>query len=257
MERRAHANQDRLPLLEVQELTVTVGEKPVLRRVNLSIEEGSVVVLFGPNGCGKTSLLKAIMGGHQYRVESGRILFRGEEITGMAIDERARLGIGLAFQRPPAVRGVRLGDILRKCMERTGRIEELPEAAAKLDLSGFLDREINYGFSGGEIKRSELLQLIGQGPSLVMLDEPDSGVDLVNITLVGGAINELLEKEKVAAHRSKAGLIVTHSGHILDYVNADRGYVMLDGTIICSGNPGDLLEDIRKKGYEGCVQCHQ
>jgi Fe-S cluster assembly ATP-binding protein len=88
-----------------------------------------------------------------------------------------------------------------------------------------------------------------------MLDEPDSGVDLVNIHLVGQAINELLEKDKVATQRNKAGLIVTHSGYILDYVNADRAYVMLDGTVFCSGNPRDLLEDIRTKGYEGCVQC--
>ena len=101
-------------MIDIQGLTVRIGEKRVLRDVNLRIETGRVVVLFGPNGCGKTSLLKTIMGGEQYRVESGRILFKGEDITGLAIDERARLGIGMAFQRPPAVRGVKLGEILRK-----------------------------------------------------------------------------------------------------------------------------------------------
>lgn len=244
-------------LLELEELTVKVGEKQVLRRVNLRIEEGSVAVLFGPNGCGKTSLLKAVMGGSQYRIESGRMLFRGEDITGMPTDQRARLGIGLAFQRPPAVRGVKLRDVVRTCLDRRGITGEgeIAALAAALDLLPFLDRELNFGFSGGEIKRSELLQLTAQDPSFLMLDEPDSGVDLVNIHLVGQAINALLEKEKAASRRVKAGLLVTHSGHILDYVNADRAYVMLDGVIHCSGNPRDLLEDIRQKGYEGCVQC--
>ncbi len=244
-------------MIEVQELTVSTDGKRILRQVNLQIAQGETVVLFGPNGCGKTSLLKAIMGGAEYRVESGSIRFKGKDITGLPMDERARLGIGLAFQRPPAVRGVRLGDLLRICGEKSGGFtaEAIPGLARKLNLDDFLEREINLGFSGGEIKRSELLQLMGQNPSFIMLDEPDSGVDLVNIHLVGQAINDLLGKEQVAAKREKAGLIVTHSGYILDYVNADRAYVMLDGTLYCSGNPRDLLEDIRTKGYEGCVQC--
>ncbi|KAF0221553.1 MAG: Fe-S cluster assembly ATP-binding [Geobacteraceae bacterium] len=244
-------------LLDVRDLTVSVGEKRILRDVNLQIAKGETVVLFGPNGCGKTSLLKAIMGGLEYRVESGNIRFKGKDVTGLAIDERARLGIGMAYQRPPAVRGVKLGEILRFCLEkrRGNAEEELSGLARKLNLLDFLERDINLGFSGGEIKRSELLQLIGQSPAFIMLDEPDSGVDLVNIHLVGQAINELLEKDKAAAKRGTAGLIVTHSGYILDYVNADRAFVMLDGTVYCSGNPRDLLEDIRTKGYEGCVQC--
>jgi Fe-S cluster assembly ATP-binding protein len=244
-------------MIELQGLTVRIGEKRILREVNLKIVKGETVVLFGPNGCGKTSLLKAIMGGAEYRVESGKILFAGKDITGLPMDERARMGIGMAFQRPPAVRGVKLGDLLRICGEKSGHFKagEIPGLARKLHLHDFLERDINLGFSGGEIKRSELLQLIGQNPSFIMLDEPDSGVDLVNIHLVGQAVNDLLEKEKAAAKREKAGLIVTHSGYILDYVNADRAYVMLDGTIYCSGNPRDLLEDIRTKGYEECVQC--
>lgn len=244
-------------MIQVTDLTVSIAGKRILRDVNLRIARGETAVLFGPNGCGKTSLLKAIMGGMEYRVESGSILFDGRDITALTIDERARLGIGLAFQRPPAVRGVKLGGMLRCCMgKREGFTEEdIARHARKLNLLDFLERDLNLGFSGGEIKRSELLQLIAQAPSFIMLDEPDSGVDLVNIHLVGQAINELLEKNKAAAQRGKGGLIVTHSGYILDYVNADRAYVMLDGSVYCSGNPRDLLEDIRTKGYEGCIQC--
>jgi Fe-S cluster assembly ATP-binding protein len=199
------------------------------------------------------------MGIPQYRVESGSIIYRGEDITKRSIDERARLGIGLVFQNPPAVRGVRLKDILRICMEKSGvfKEERINENAEKLNFVDFMDRDINLGFSGGEIKRSELLQLLAQNPDFVMLDEPDSGVDLVNINLVGKVINELIEKEKREDRRTKAGLIITHAGHILDYVNADRAYVMLNGSVSCSGNPSDILEDIRTKGYEECVRCQR
>ena len=132
----------------------------------------------------------------------------------------------------------------------------IEEAAAKLDLVDFLDRDINLGFSGGELKRSELLQLLAQEPDLVLLDEPDSGVDLESISLVGGTINELLEKDLVRT-RHNAGLIITHTGHILDYVHADKAHCMLDGTIICSGNPRELLDHIRLVGYRECIECRR
>jgi len=246
-------------MLEVINLSVRVEGNLILDRVNLHIEAGESVALFGPNGSGKTSLLKAIMGLPQYRVESGAIIFKGREITGARIDERARLGIGIVFQLPPAVRGVRLKDVLRMCMEKNGAYSEavVNRAAEKLNFSDFLDRDVNLGFSGGEIKRSELLQLLAQNPELVMFDEPDSGVDLVNINLVGRVINELIEKDKREDQRTKSGLIITHAGYILDYVNADRAYVMLNGTVSCSGNPRDILEDIRAKGYEECVKCRR
>ena len=244
-------------MIEIRNLSVSIEGKRILTEVNLYIRQGETVALFGPNGSGKTSFLKTIMGIPQYNVESGCILFKGEEITKRSIDERARLGVGMVFQHPPSVRGVRLRDLLRLSMEKSGtfREERIEEAAEKLNCSDFLDRDVNLGFSGGEIKRSELLQLLAQNPGFIMLDEPDSGVDLVNINLVGKAINELLEKDKRADRRTKAGLIITHAGHILDYVNADRAYVMLNGTVSCSGNPRDLLEDIRSRGYEECVRC--
>lgn len=142
-------------MIEIKNLTVNVEGKKILKDVNLSITEGETIALFGPNGSGKTSLLKTIIGIPEYRVEDGKILFRGEEITELGIDERARLGIGIAFQRPPAVRGVRLKDILRICMEKRGDFKEerVDEYTKKLNLPDFLDRDINLGFSGGEIKR--------------------------------------------------------------------------------------------------------
>ncbi len=246
-------------VIETRNLSVSIDGKRILNSVNLHIDRGETIVLFGPNGSGKTSLLKTIMGMPQYRVESGSILFRGEEITGRSIDERARLGIGIVFQNPPAVRGVKLKDMLRICMEKGGAFsdERMSEDAGKLNFTEFLNRDVNLGFSGGEIKRSELLQLLAQNPGFAMFDEPDSGVDLVNINLVGRVINELLEKDKREDRRTRGGLIITHAGYILDYVNADRAYVMLNGTISCSGNPRDVLEDIRSKGYEECVKCRR
>ena len=246
-------------MIDIRKLSVSVDGKRILNDVYLNIGQGETVVLFGPNGSGKTSLLKTIMGIPQYRVESGNIIFRGEDITERRIDERARLGIGMVFQNPPAVRGVRLKEMLHICMEKSGTFKEerINDAAEKLNFTDFLDRDVNLGFSGGEIKRSELLQLLAQNPEFVMLDEPDSGVDLVNINLVGRVINELLEKDKRQDKRKKGGLIITHAGYILDYVNADRAYVMLNGTVRCSGNPMDVLEDIRAKGYEECVRCRR
>lgn len=244
-------------MIEVNGLTVSIGEKKdFLRDINLYVNRGETVILFGPNGSGKTSLLKSIMGIPNYKVESGRIIFKGVDITRMDIDERARLGIGMAFQRPPAIRGVRLEDILRICSgERTGDEDRFKKISEELNLSDLLDRDVNLGFSGGEIKRSELAQLLAQSPDFIMLDEPDSGVDLVSIALIGNVINKLLEKDIKAERRAKAGLIITHAGHILNYINADRAYVMLNGSISCSGNPRDVLEDIKTRGYEGCVTC--
>ena len=246
-------------MIEIKNLSVSVEGKGILHDVNLDIGRGETIVLFGPNGSGKTSLLKTIMGIPLYRLESGNIIFKGQEITKLSIDERARLGIGIVFQHPPAVRGVRLKDVLRICMEKSGtyREDRIAGDADKLNFTEFLDRDINLGFSGGEIKRSELLQLLAQNPEFTMFDEPDSGVDLVNINLVGRVINELLEKDKREDKRTKGGLIITHAGYILDYVNADRAYVMLNGTVRCSGNPMDVLEDIRSKGYEECVRCRK
>ncbi len=244
-------------MLDIKDLTVMVGGKKILHNINLSIHKGETALLFGPNGCGKTSLLKTIIGIPDFRLESGSIIFKGNDITALSIDERARLGIGMAFQRPPAIRGVVLKDLLQICMKkvRTDFQDQISRSASRLALLDFLDRDINLGFSGGEIKRSELLQLIAQAPDFLMFDEPDSGVDLVSMSCVGKAINELLQKDRRADMRSAAGLLITHAGYLLNYVNADRAYVMFNGSIHCSGNPMDLLDDIKNKGYDGCLNC--
>ena len=169
-------------MLEIADLWVTIEDKEVLRGINLTVPVGETHILFGKNGSGKSSLLMAIMGFERYAVKQGRITFLGQDITRMPTYERARLGLGLSFQRPPTIRGVKTGDVLRACSR--GAI--VPEVlAAAYDFTQFLDREVNYGFSGGELKRSELLQLLAQDPKMVLLDEPESGVDLENLQVVG------------------------------------------------------------------------
>jgi len=242
-------------MLEIKQLTVAVDGREILQDLNLKIGMGETHALFGPNGSGKTTLLMAIMGFPRYQVTKGNVIFKGKDITGLPIDERARLGIGMSFQRPPVVRGVKTRDMLNASLGEKGNKEIIDSLAKRADLSGFLDRDINYGFSGGEIKRSELMQLLAQKPELILLDEPESGVDLVNIALIGKLINELLEKECPMRLRKCTGLIITHTGHILDYVNARTGYVMLDGRIVCEGDPHEMLLTIKEKGYEECARC--
>jgi Fe-S cluster assembly ATP-binding protein len=238
-------------LLEIKNLYASIGGKQVLKDVNLHIGPGETHALFGPNGTGKTTLLNVIAGIPRYVVDSGSITFKGKDITRMSMDERARLGIGMAFQRPPAIRGLRLKDLIKIINPQA----DSPAILKRMDFEGFGDRDVNRGFSGGEVKRSEMVQLLAQQPDFVMLDEPDSGVDLENIKLIGEAINTLTQKDIRPSARTKSGIIITHFGHILEYMKTDRAHVMLDGSIVCSGNPREILEQIKKSGYEGCVAC--
>jgi len=242
-------------MLEIKHLSVAVEGREILHEVNLNIATGETHVLFGPNGSGKTTLLMAIMGFPKYQVTEGNIIFNGRDITGLTPDERARLGIGISFQRPPVIRGVRTQDMVAACLRGREGKDAVVQLAEKAELADFLDREINYGFSGGEIKRSELMQLMAQKPELVLLDEPESGVDLVNIALIGRLINELLEKDCPIRFRKCMGLIITHTGHILDYVSARTGYVMCEGRIGCEGDPHEILKTVKEKGYGECITC--
>ncbi|MCK4727396.1 MAG: ATP-binding cassette domain-containing protein, partial [Desulfobacterales bacterium] len=206
-------------MLQVKDLQVKLGDKEILKHIDLEIHPGETHVLFGPNGSGKTSLLMTIMGYPQYRVTGGKIVFKGEDITDMPVDERAQLGIGVSYQRPPTIHGVKTRQMVQICAKGEVDAEALAE---KVNFSEFMERDINAGFSGGEIKRSELLQLMAQDADLLLFDEPESGVDLENISLIGNSISNLLQRDfRVNAkktqkekreERTKMGLIITHTG---------------------------------------------
>jgi len=241
-------------MLHIEDLHVKVGDKEVLHDINLHIEEGETHVLLGPNGSGKTTLLMTIMGFTSYSITDGKIIFRGEDVTTLKSHERAQRGIGMLFQRPPTISGLKLGKMLTAISRNKDK--DISELAKSVHMDKFLERDINKGFSGGEIKRSEVLQLMIQNPDFVMLDEPESGVDLENISLIGNAIGSLLEKERHLINRKKSGLVITHTGFILDYIDADKGHVMCDGEIKCHGNPREILKEIKQSGYKECLKCH-
>jgi Fe-S cluster assembly ATP-binding protein len=243
-------------LLEIQNLAVAVEGKEILHDINLAVKPGETNVVFGPNGSGKTTLMMAIMGFPRYHITRGKILYKGLDITNKSLDERARLGIGMSFQRPPVVKGIKTRDLVEATLKARGKEGDVDMLAEETNMTSFLQRDINAGFSGGEIKRSELLQLLAQTPELIMLDEPESGVDLENIALIGELINKLLQKGCPMHQRSRGGLIITHTGHILEYVNAATGYVLFNGSIIsCGASPLDILDNIKRKGYEECAIC--
>lgn len=241
-------------MLEIRGLSVEVAGRVVLKDIDLSIMPGETHVLLGPNGSGKTSLIMTIMGFSRYKVVSGSIRFKGTDLLGLSVDERARLGIGLAFQRPPVIRGVTLRQMAEIALGRREDGKRVRELADQLNCQDLLDRDVNHGFSGGEMKRAELLQLLAQRPDLALIDEPESGVDLDNIAVVGSAINDLLGKQRVRG-RQASGLIITHTANILEYVNADVGLVLIDGNIVCKGNPRDIFHEVRRNGYRRCFTC--
>ena len=242
-------------MLDISDLHVSVDDTEVLHDINLHIGQGETHVLMGPNGSGKSTLLKAIMGFGGYTITEGSIVFKGKDITRMPIHERAHLGIGMMFQHPPAISGLKLGKLLAATSTLGG--EAIEALAQSVNMEHFLNRDINVGFSGGEIKRSEVLQLKAQQPDFIMLDEPESGVDLENMNLMGREIATLLEKDVRIVNRRRSGLIITHTGYILDYLDADQGHVLIDGQIRCHGNPREILRVVKEKGYGECLRCKQ
>ena len=246
-------------ILEVKGLCVEVDGQVLLHDLDLTIPEGEVHALLGPNGCGKTTLMMTIIGYPEYRVTKGQILFNGEDIAELDITERANLGIGVSQQRPPTIAGVKLQQILDFIIENAPeRVQEIEELVRVFQMGPFLDRHVNAGLSGGEIKRSELFQLLATHPRFAMMDEPDSGIDLEALAVVGNMVNTLFSKDPAHPAKRRAGLIITHTGRVLDYVHADKAYIMLDGRIGCSGNPLILLDKVREcGGYEQCIRCIQ
>ena len=249
-------------MLIIEELKVEVGGKEILQDVNLHVPPGETHILFGPNGSGKTTLMMTIMGFSEYRVTRGKIIFKGEDVTYMPVHERARLGIGIMFQRPPTINGLSSRHMVEICAgDREVDIDKLSD---QLQFNGFLERDVNSNLSGGEIKRSELLQLAAQQPDMLLLDEPGSGVDLESIAILGDTINSLLNRgvqkqpscqKAIIDEKPKSALVITHTGHILDYITADRGQVLYHGQLRCSRNAREILNWIREYGYEECVGC--
>ena len=237
-------------LLKIEDLHATVDGKEILKGVNLEIPKGETHVLLGPNGAGKSTLIAAVLGDPTVKITKGRIFLNGEDISKKKMNERVKKGIGIVFQSPPKVAGVKLEEMA--CICRNGSLEctldkESRELAKKLDLERFLHRDVNAGFSGGERKRSEVFQLMLQKPALALIDEPDSGVDVENLRLIGELLGKFL--------KGRGALVVTHMGAIFDYLEANWGHVMLDGRIACSEKPTLVMKHIVEKGFEECAEC--
>ncbi len=224
-------------MLRVEDLHVRVEGKEIVKGVDLEVEKGEIVVLMGPNGSGKSSLLRAIMGDERLEVE-GRIELDGEDITELPTEERARKGLFLVFQSPPELEGVSMIELLSKYGRDDRRLEHI---AMDLGLKGdYIRRSVNKGFSGGERKRSELLQALFVRPKYALLDEPDSGVDVEGMRVMARFINELKYTSGV--------LLVSHNPLSLEHVDVDRVYVMVDGEIVNEGDRS-LVDRIVKEGF--------
>ncbi|NLE04371.1 MAG: Fe-S cluster assembly ATPase SufC [Crenarchaeota archaeon] len=243
-----------MDILEVKGLSVEVEDKLILKDVSLNLKDGVSHVLFGPNGSGKTTLISSLMGLPGYKIISGKILFNGQDITNMDVDERAKLGLVVSFQNPPEIAGIKLRDLLKLCIGKDTNQDFTVEEQNKIEafrLTNFLDRDINLGFSGGERKRSEILQLIFLKPKLLLLDEPDSGVDVESLKLIASEIQHYVETTGSSA------LIITHKGDILEYIDARYACILLGGQFHCFTEPNIIYSEIKKLGYQGCVNCRR
>jgi Fe-S cluster assembly ATP-binding protein len=239
-------------MLEVKNLSVKVEGKLILKNLNFTLKAGASHILFGPNGSGKTTLISTLMGLPGYEVVSGQILFEGVDITSKGVDERSKLGLIVSFQNPPEITGVKLGDLLKICLGKSVSDEFTPEQIAQIEsfrLTNFLNRDVNLGFSGGERKRSEILQLIFLKPKLLLLDEPDSGVDVESLKMISTEIQKYIEATGASA------LVITHKGDILEYIKATYGCILLAGQFHCFKDPIRIYEEIKAVGYEECVAC--
>ena len=240
-----------VPVLEITDLHVSVENKEIIKGMNLSVGKGEIHVIFGPNGSGKSTLLNAILKLPGYCIDAGEIRVKSKNIRDMTTDEIANMGIGMSFQHPPKIKGV----TLRSFLNTINRSEDLDDEIRALSMENFLERELNVGFSGGELKRAEVLKLYAQNPDLLLIDEPESGVDIENIAVISKAINKILQKETPMKLRERSAIIITHTGHILNYINADVGHIFMDGKIVSTGNPKLIMEDIKKLGFTESVAC--
>lgn len=238
-------------LLEIQELSVSVENTKILSGINMSINPGEVHVLMGQNGTGKSTLVSTIMGDSRYKIDSGKIIFKGEDITDYSADERAKLGVFMSFQNPHEVPGISLENFLRTSRGAlTGKTpgvikfqKELYAMMEELHMDkSYAQRYLNVGFSGGEKKKTEILQMLMTNPSLALLDETDSGLDVDAVRTVSEGINKFCSPDN-------AVLIITHSSRILDALKIDKVHVLREKKIVTSGG-SDIIKLINERGFQ-------
>lgn len=237
-------------MLKIKDLTVSVNDKIILKDFNLDIDSGNVVAIMGPNGIGKSTICKVIMGDTNYKIESGSILYKGEDLLSLSVDERSKRGIFLVNQNPIEVEGVSNAEMLRSALEcRTGEKtnffefnKKITEICEKLNIpTSFIHRNINEGMSGGEKKKNELMQLFILKPNLILLDELDSGLDVDSLRDLSKALKEYMNLEVSI-------LIITHHISILEYLKPDYVHIMNNGKIVKTGDY-NLALSIEENGF--------
>jgi len=242
---------DATPLLKIENLHASAGDTEILKGVDLTVNRGEIHALMGPNGSGKSTLANVLMGNPTFRVTEGTVTYKGEDITAAMPTDRGAAGMFLAFQHPEAIPGVSVIQFLRQALSnRTGtdltvlelRLKVM-DAMKELGMeSSFADRYLNEGFSGGERKRNEVLQMAVLQPELAIMDETDSGLDIDALRTVADGVNKLATPER-------GFLIITHYQRLLDYITPDVVHIFMDGRILESGGP-ELAEMLEEEGYE-------
>jgi Fe-S cluster assembly ATP-binding protein len=242
---------DATPLLQIENLHASAGDVAILKGVDLTVDRGEIHALMGPNGSGKSTLAAVLMGHPAYRVTSGRILYKGEDVTAASPSHRGAAGMFLAFQHPEAIPGVSVIQFLRQALSNQTGVDltvlelrlKVMDAMKELGMeSSFADRYLNEGFSGGERKRNEVLQMAVLRPELAIMDETDSGLDIDALRTVADGINQLTGPDR-------GFLIITHYQRLLDYVTPDRVHIFMDGRVLESGGP-DLAARLEEGGYD-------
>lgn len=240
-----------MAILDIKNLHVSVDEKQILKGVDLTVKSGEVHAIMGPNGTGKSTLASALMGNPKFEVTEGDVSLDGEDVLEMEVDERARAGLFLAMQYPAEVPGVTNSDFMRQALRATsGKDVNLIDFALKYEGSikdlkmreDLAHRYLNEGFSGGERKRNEILQLKVLNPKIAILDEIDSGLDVDALRIVGKNVSDMISDDFGC-------ILITHYQRILDYINPTHVHIMIDGKIVLSGGK-ELIEKIDQNGYE-------
>ena len=239
-------------LLNITDLSVSVGEKAILDGVNLKVGKGETHVIMGPNGAGKSTLGNAIMGNPNYEITNGKIEFKDEDITAVSVSERAKKGLFLSFQNPIEIPGISLSNFIKNAFDtKTGTRSKLwqfrKDLEKKMDVLNmdysYADRDLNVGFSGGEKKKAEILQLLMLKPDLAILDETDSGLDVDAVRTVSNGVKDFHDTTDGAL------IIITHSTRILEALDIDYTHILVNGRIVKTGGP-ELVDEINKNGFE-------